>query len=66
MCLVKSSQIKPSHAVKSCQVYVCIFECVSKQELQRNLDTNKLSYLSLALSLGQVDLFKHLRPLFHH
>lgn len=26
----------------------------------------KLSYLSLALSLGQVDLFQHLRPLFHH
>ncbi len=68
MCLVKSNQVQscqamPSRPVKSCQVYVCIFECISKQQ---NFDTNELPYLSLTLGLGQVDLFQHLRPLFHH
>lgn len=32
----------------------------------KNFDTDTLSYLSLALVLAQVDLFKHLRPLLHH
>lgn len=71
MCHVKSSQVKssqaiPSWPVKSCHTYVCIFGCVSKQEFEQNFETDKLSYLSLALSLSQVNLFKHLRPLFHH
>lgn len=67
MCHVKSSQVQshqavPSRPVKSRQVYECIFEHVSKQ----NLGINKLPYLSLTFSLCQIDLFKHLRALFHH
>lgn len=30
------------------------------------VDVNTGSYLPLTLVLGQVDLFEHLRPLFHH
>lgn len=56
----------PSLPIKSCHAYVCIFACILKPEFEQNFDEDKLSYLSLALSLGQVDLFKHLRPLFHH
>lgn len=67
MCHVKSSQVQsrqavPSRPVKSRQVYECIFERVSKQ----NLGINKLPYLSLTFILCQIDLFKHLRALFHH
>lgn len=59
------TQITQSHAKSARQVK---FMCTSSSAFQNkhNFDISKLSYLSLTLILAQVDLFKHLRSLFHH